>query len=185
MTNSFDSKVYDIIKGEEETEKLSFDDIYPVGSIIRISTKNPPSKGTWELVGIYGNVYNDDESTGQIILNTFHFKGKSAIAISRWIKSTTGGTDYYDHFGQNNYVIKTVLGIHGASNEANETLYYAHDKDNAVFRIKVDGQGLIFLDFDTPTGAVTDYTVSSVINITDINQVPVQDGLSFEYKRTH
>ena len=93
MTNTFDNKVYEYIKegGGGSSESLSFDDVYPVGSIVRISTKTPPSQGTWEFTGVYGNVYDDDTSS-QVILNTFHFKGKSAIVISRWI--TNCGTSW-------------------------------------------------------------------------------------------
>ena len=185
MTTTFDNKVYEYIKegGGGSSESLSFDDVYPVGSIVRMSTKTPPSQGTWEFTGVYGNVYDDDTSS-QVILNTFHFKGKSAIVISRWITSHSGGTDFNDHFGQNNYEIKSVLGMHGASNESNGTIYYAYDKDGKVFRVRISNDQNIFLEFDTSKGAVTDYTISSVIKITDINQVPLQDGLSFEYKRT-
>ena len=55
MSSSFDNKVYELIKTEEEKEPLTFDDIYPVGSIVRNSIKEPTFKnGTWVMTGVYG-----------------------------------------------------------------------------------------------------------------------------------
>ena len=60
MSSAFDDKVYEYIKtnssggGGGGGGDITFDDIYPVGSVVRRNSKSPPSSGTWVLKGIHG-----------------------------------------------------------------------------------------------------------------------------------
>ena len=58
---SFDDKLYNYLKNESTEEKITFDDIYPVGSIVKNSIKEPTFKnGTWVMTGVYGVKYYDE-----------------------------------------------------------------------------------------------------------------------------
>ena len=58
---SFDDKLYNYLKNESTEEKITFDDIYPVGSIVKNSIKEPTFKnGTWIMTGVYGVKYYDE-----------------------------------------------------------------------------------------------------------------------------
>ena len=66
---SFDDKLYNYLKNESTEEKITFDDIYPVGSIVRSRYNSPPSKGTWEMVGIHGTYSYDDSAHHWLTFN--------------------------------------------------------------------------------------------------------------------
>ena len=59
MSSTFDNKVYELIS---DGSSITFDEIYPVGSIVRRSPKIPPNQGTWKLCGIYGTHEYTDTS---------------------------------------------------------------------------------------------------------------------------
>ena len=189
MTNSFDSKVYDIIKSGEETEKLSFDDIYPVGSIIRISTKNPPSKGTWELVGIYGTKKYDETVDGVNISHELEFNGDKVndyIAIQSSTK-TALTWNYKNILGD--YRIQTPYGIFKSSQDTTKGFQCGVvSNDNVLLKVSAiyaNDTVSITRDSDSTNSAI--FLTIKIQLLEDFASHPssMYDGLSFEYKRTH
>ena len=106
MSSTFDNKVYELIS---DGSSITFDEIYPVGSIVKRSPKISPNQGTWKLCGIYGtHEYTDtsnDTSTNSECTIHHHlvFQGTSVIdyikidpCTDTWIQF-----NYNSLFGQN------------------------------------------------------------------------------------
>ena len=189
MTNSFDSKVYDFIKTDEQTERLSFDDIYPVNSIARRSNKTPPSQGTWELIGVYGTISNVS------IRNVEHrmiFNGKLVIdnilQPSQNSDPDIATIKFDDYIGEGNYtLIRSFDSFAGntlssmcfncydtaTGDDHNKFIVYTHYSDH-------DYAALTKLNCDDDC----QFQSTLLLEIKDLSSVP-EGNLVFEYKRTN
>ena len=103
MTSSFDDKVYDYIK-----DNSVFDDLFPIGSVVRRRKGSPPTKGTWKIQGVYGN----HVVTGDTVNHYMSFEGKFVSDFVLVNPSSNQGIslDYTPLLGSNfKYIIPEQL----------------------------------------------------------------------------
>ena len=172
MSNSFDNKVYDYIK--------SVGDVFPVGMRLKLSSKEPPSTGTWKLVGIYGEYsYTEDD-----VIHDLVFIGKVVIDCvhSGSTTNTEVSWTYDSIFGSEDYNINSVFGcyINTAATTENHTLSASLSDGTTTFSIKNQSRTITQTLDSSSDGAYAQIR----INLTYLHQITISDdGLSYEYER--
>ena len=184
MTNTFDNKVYDFIKAEEQTERLSFDDIYPVGSIVRCRYNSPPQKGTWEMIGIHGTYAYDDSAH-----HWMTFNGKIADDYMRIDPSTSPMTTIiYTGILGNNYRILTPHNLM-LNNEAMNVFSGSVTSDTGryvqlTYYLESAHDMSISKSAEFNTGAACSIRIQ-LGPLTDVSSTVLNDeNILVEYKRT-
>ena len=179
--STFDDKVFEYIKNASGGGGGS-DISFPVGMSIKLASgTSPPSTGTWELKGIYGQHYYYD--------GTFYhwtdFLGTSIIDSVQSIGNISSGyvtTWSYDNIlGSGNYKITTTFG--GYLNEdpvngpnvmdaylSNGGITYCISQKSSLMTFSGEGKGV---------------NCQVRADITDVSKVTVSDdNLFYEYQRT-
>ena len=189
MSSTFDNKVYELIS---DGSSITFDEIYPVGSIVRRSPKIPPNQGTWKLCGIYGtHEYTDtsnDTSTNSECTIHHHlvFQGTSVIdyikidpCTDTWVQFT-----YTSLFGQN-YKFYAPASLTRNTNGA--TSWYGeviNSTDESVGVSFVDGQTHLRIDKSEGTAGVSAVILIQLTD--DLDNYSFGTVLmNYEYKRTN
>ena len=190
MSSTFDNKVYELIS---DGSSITFDEIYPVGSIVRRSPKIPPNQGTWKLCGIYGtHEYTDtsnDTSTNSECSIHHHlvFQGTSVIdyikidpCTDTWIQFT-----YTSLFGQNYKFYAPVTLTRNTNNSSTSWAgEVVNSNDESVGLSYVDGQTHLRINKSEGSAGVS---AAILIQLTDDldNYSFGTVLLNYEYQRTN
>ena len=161
MSSTFDNKVYELIS---DGSSITFDEIYPVGSIVRRCPKIPPNQGTWKLCGIYG---------------THEYTIKIDPCTDTWVQFT-----YTSLFGQN-YKFYAPASLTRNTNGA--TSWYGeviNSTDESVGVSFVDGQTHLRIDKSEGTAGVSAVILIQLTDDLD-NYSFGTVLLNYEYQRTN
>ena len=174
MSNSFDDKVYDYIKS-------NVDGPFPIG--IRVKTsKDPPSTGTWTLVGIYGtHTYTDS------VTHWMDFLGTSVLDCARGKSLLSSGSttswNYNSVLGSGNYTVTSIFGCYLNSNptQSDYDINGSLSNGSTTYSVSLGNNTVTFNPGSGSGGA----NAQTRITITDLSKVSISDdGLSYEYERT-
>ena len=149
---------------------------------MRVKTsKDPPSTGTWELVGIYGDYsYTEDDVDHEMI-----FLEKSVIDCARTGKTEdTEVTWNYDSvLGSGNYNLATIFGCYINSSASSPTHGLSALLSNGTTTYTIKDHSAVTQSLDSSSDG--GYAQTRLI-ITDLSQVTISDGddLAYEYERT-
>ena len=177
--NSFDDKLYDLIKNNS-----GGDDEVTITVGMRIKTnKDPPTTGTWKLVGIYGTYTYSDSVT-----HWMDFIGTTVLDSARGsslLQAGTNATWNYDSIlGSGNYTITSLFGSY-LNSEPTQTTYNIYGSINngtTTYSITLENNSI---SLSPGTGSSGGVSGQARIVITDLSKVSVSDdGLVYEYERT-
>ena len=188
MTNTFDNKVYDFIKADEQTERLSFDDVYPVGSIIRLTSQTPPSQGTWVFTGVYGTKSYDETVQGVNISHELEFNGYNVTDFVIIHQSTTSAITWNYTNVLGSYKLKYPYGFFKSSQDADKGFNCGVvSNDNTLLNVSglfVNDPIGITRDGDSSNSAIFLTIKMELTGSWESHPSSMSNGLSFEYKRT-
>lgn len=114
MSETFDNKVYEIIKAaatanvSNEILNITFNTFYPVGSLITNKTGSVPiTNGTWKLVGMYGlaNFTNNNVQYNVVFNNQYAIVG---VKFDNTVGSNSFDISITSLLGSNS--IKAIIG---------------------------------------------------------------------------
>ena len=188
---SFDDKLYNYLKNESTEEKITFDDIYPVGSIVKNSIKEPTFKnGTWIMTGVYGVKYYDETPQSTNVKHKLEFNGLYVrdYVIIQNSTQTTLKWNYQSIFGNDNYTIHSIDGLFRSSTDSSKGFDGGVITNNNIlldvsFTALGGGTVSVSRDGDSSNCAVYLTVNINLTNEFSSNPESMFDGLTFEFKR--
>lgn len=173
--STFDDKVYEIIKNEAGL----YDELFPVGSVVKRKSRTPPGIGTWKIIGVYGSKsYTEVPYNG--VFHNIDFNGNVATdTILIEVESRSSFTFTYDKFDLSRI---TVPDLFISTTSPNTTGSIVDSAGNTV-TISIDS----FTITITKT-AGQPKTIYAIVRL-DLKDDETFtgsffDGLSFEFERT-
>lgn len=181
MCSSFDDKVYEVIKNESGL----YDELFPVGSVVRRKSKTPPSLGTWQLLGVYGSINAEDSMNyveHRMILN-----GKFVIDNMMCSTQNAPVIKFDNYLGTDNYtLIRSFDSFAGDS--LTSMVYNCFDNATGDNHNKF----MVYTHYSNKDYAsLTKYQCDDdckfqstlLLQINDLSRVPEND-IVFEFERT-
>lgn len=188
MTDSFDNKVYDILKSSKNVvssnlSTVKFDQTYPIGSIVMSNkTEVPIKQGTWTMTGIYGVAYH--EWSMPMIFNKDH-------VLIHMLMDASGQSEF--RMGFNAWFADcNPKAIEGQSYTSPKSavdphIYYNFYDDKGGWKAWFPDSSHMTVTGPGISDKTRKYELTVLIKLNDFTNVArifQDDGLTFEFTRT-
>lgn len=176
MSNSFDNKVYDFILSNSS-------DTFPVGTVIRKTSREPPTPGTWKIIGVYGTKSFYEVSTNKVgVTHNMVFNGTTITDCFATDFTTyeTVNYNYTSHF--DNYSLQFPMLITNQSMQG-----FSGDLVNSIGQkvgITVTGNSVSISKASGTSYSIVGSLIIMLQTSTETFQGTIFDGLIFEFERT-